>query len=212
MKSNFFPIALLLFSNQLFSQDFAGKRIINASLNLDISSDNTNYNNNALPSSQDYSQNRSNITLSFLQGKIKADNKYTAYGLNFSLSSQNNTGQYKTTTSGYSLGPRLQFGKFIKVFDQFYFAPSTSFSTSFGKSENNGLKSSIYSVNASIAPLSFVYKLNDKLLFNISLGQFGMNYLNQKFKNNDYKTNRNEFNIVGNISNQVGISAFYLFK
>ncbi len=201
---------LLGFSMNSFGQDFASKRILTGNINLQLSTYNTNYGPNILPAQPDIKRSYLSLNTSFLSGRIKKNNTYAAYGFNLGI--VKTVGENNGNNYTYNLGPIAQFGKFVKIVDQFYFAPNTRIATNIIWSKNTGSTTNGISLDATISPLSFVYKLNEKLLFNISMGSFGLNYTNTIIKTDFSKSKTNVLNLNGNISNQVGISAFYLFK
>ena len=186
MKFHITTIIILFNLNNLFSQDFTGKRILTGNLYLQIQNNKIDYDNNLFPVQYDVSTRNNNVGFSFLSGRIKQNNTYTAYGVNFSVQGSGNNDS--RDLNNYFLGPELQFGKFVKVFDQFYFAPNTRLSSTYGWS--NIVDGSVNSISfrATIAPLSFVYRLNEKLLFNISMGSFGVGYSRTIAKSDSFKT------------------------
>jgi hypothetical protein len=114
------------------------------------------------------------------------------------------------------LGPVVQFGKFVKIFDQFYFAPNSTFGVSgiFDAETPNsaGRKSSGFGVSANISPLNFVYQVKDNFLLNVNMGGFGINYnySNTTIDNGPTATS-NSLNAYGSVTNFSGIGAYYLF-
>jgi hypothetical protein len=215
MKKNIFTFALFCFTfTSLFAQEFAGKRIINGNLQMSL-------NNNKVtqpPQSSSSGSSASNLSLSttFLTGKIRSNNTYTAYGFNLIISSSSNTVSATSSNSQYTLGPVIQFGKFVKIFDQFYFAPNSTFGV-FGsiRSETpntNGRESFGFGASANVSPLNFVYQVKNNLLLSMNLGGFGINYnySNDSF-NNGLTSVSNSLSVYGSITNFSGIGAYYLF-
>ncbi len=212
MKKIFITFALSCFSfTTLFAQEFAGKRIFsgNLSLNLTGSSSSPNYGSSTLT-----------LNSSFLTGKIRLNNTYTALGFIFGVNSKtapqsSGGGTKEYTNSTFTLGPAIQFGKFIKVFEQFYFAPNTTFNVAgtFGSNENPSYISNIggFSVGLNVSPLNFVYQVKDNFLLSMNLGGFGANYNRVGTTSNNVESSVYSLNVYGNISNNAGIGAYYLF-
>lgn len=223
MKKIIFTFALFCLSVfNLIAQDFAGKRIYNGNLSLNLRGGTTSPQN---------SRTDLSLNTTFLTGKIRANNTYTAYGFNFGIT--NSKYEQSTTTgtvekyssSNNSIGPAVQFGKFVKVFDRFYFAPNTTIGASyiFGSGETPSSKSTTngFSGRVGISPLNFVYQIQNNFLLSMNLGGFGINYtyLNSKLDN----TNRSgttlsssdlssyDLSVFGSITNFSGIGAYYLF-
>jgi hypothetical protein len=215
MKKIIFTFALFCLSfTLLFAQNFAGKRIINGSLQMNLSNNTVTQ----APQSSASGLSSSNFALSttFLTGKIRANNTYKAYGLNLMVSSSSNTISSTSSNSRYTLGPIIQFGKFVKIFDQFYFSPNSTFgiSGSFSSQSPNptNRKSSGFGASASISPLNFVYQVKDNFLLSMNLGGFGINYNNQNASEDNGLTNiSNSFSVYGSVTNFSGIGAYYLF-
>jgi hypothetical protein len=198
----------------LFAQNFSGKRIFSGNLSMSLS-DNTY---TPPPQSSASGSKSSSFILSttFLTGKIRANNTYTAYGLNLRVNSSWNTVLASSNTSGFSLGPVIQFGKFVKIFDQFYFAPNSTFgvSGSFGSQSPNSTnkKTNGFEASASVSPLNFVYQVKNNLLLSMNLGNFGINYNYLKTSEDNGPTyTSNNLSVYGSVTNFSGIGAYYLF-
>ncbi len=212
MKKFIITFALFCLSfTSLFAQDFAGKRIITGNLSMSL-----------IGSSSCSLCDNSNLVLnaSFLTGKIRANNTYTAYGFNFGVNSQTapqtSGGVTKNyTNSSYTIGPVIQFGKFVKVFDQFYFAPNTSFkvSATFGSNDYPSSSSSVggFGIGLNVSPLNFVYQVKDNFLLSMNLGALGVSYNRVGTTSNNVDSSIYNFNVYGNISNFSGLGAYYLF-
>ena len=199
----------------VFSQNLAGKRIISGNLSLNLISLSNEPKNVA-----SFSTSNSNFTLgaTFLSGKVRENNTYTAYGFNVNITSSGNDGNGATKSQSYSLGPVIQFGKFIKVFNQFYFAPNSNFGVlgSFGSASTTGSPNSDsnfggFSLRASISPLNFIYQVKDNLLLSMNLGSAGINYAYSRSSNQNSNNTINSLNVYGSVSNFSGIGAYYLF-
>ncbi len=195
----------------LFAQEFAGKRIYNGNFSMLL---------NGSSSSPSFSSSNFTLNTSFLTGKIRENNTYTAYGFNFGVTSSttpsNSGGILKDyTNSTYTIGPVIQFGKFVKVFDQFYFAPNATFNVSgvFGSTESPNSTGKIggFGVGLNVSPLNFVYQVKENFLLSIGVGRIGIDYITRTttVNNND---SRNYFlSVNGNITNFSTLGAYYLF-
>lgn len=196
----------------LFAQEFAGKRIISGNLSMNLT---------GASSSPLYGSSNLILNASFLTGKIRANNTYTAYGFNFGVNSKtipqtSSGGVIKDyTNSNFTLGPTIQFGKFVKIFDQFYFAPNTSFNVlaTFGSSNIPSSSSSVggFGIGLNISPLNFVYQIKDNFLLSMNLGSLGANYNRVGTTSNNVETSVYSLIVYGNIANNSGIGAYYLF-
>jgi hypothetical protein len=212
MKKIIFTFALFCLGfTSLIAQDFAGKRIVSGNLSMNLTGGS---------SSPLYSSSNLILNASLLTGKIRANNTYTAYGFRFGVNSQttpqSSGGVIKDyTNSNFTLGPTIQFGKFVKVFDQFYFAPNTSLSVSatFGSNNNPSSTSNVggFGIGLNVSPLNFVYQVKDNFLLSMNLGGFGANYNRVGTTTNNVDSSVYSLNIYGNISNNSGIGAYYLF-
>lgn len=197
--------------NALFAQEFAGKRIYNGNLSMLLTGNS---------SSPTFSSSNLILNASFLTGKIRANNTYTAYGFNFGVNSSTipstSGGVLKDyTNSNYAIGPIIQFGKFVKVFDQFYFAPNTTFNVSgvFGSTEspNSTGKVGGFGIGLNVSPLNFVYQVKENFLLSIGVGRIGIEY-NTRTTTVNGNDNRNYLlSINGNITNFSTLGAYYLF-
>ena len=212
MKKIIFTFVLfcLCFAS-LFAQEFAGKRIYSGNLSMFLAGS---------TSSPTFSSNNLTVNATFLTGKIRANNTYTAYGFNFGTISSTSPSSFggvtkDYTNSTYSIGPVIQFGKFVKVFDQFYFAPNTTFNVSgtFGSTESPNITGSIsgFGIGLNVVPLNFVYQIKENFLLSMSLGSLGVSYNTQTktVNSNDLRTYSLAAN--GNISNFSSLGAYYLF-
>jgi hypothetical protein len=223
MKKIIFTFALFCFAfASLFSQEFAGKRIYSGNLSLNLTG--------STVSSQ---VNQTNLTLNstFLTGKIRENNTYTAVGFNFGITSSQNPqqsgfGVNNYSNSSYNIGPAIQFGKFVKVFDKFYFAPNTTLGASYigGSSETPTSKRSLsgFSGRLNVSPLNFVYQVQNNFLLSMNLGNFGINYSyigSKRDNTNTFGTITNtnndtsiyDLSVFGSLTNFSGIGAYYLF-
>lgn len=221
MKKNIFTFALFCSSlTSLFAQEFAGKRIYNGNLSLNLSGATT---------APQISRTNLILNSTFLTGKIRTNNTYTAFGFNLGIQSSQNPqssgfGVNNYSNSTYNIGPAIQFGKFVKVFDQFYFAPNTTLGASyiFGSSETPTSKRSLngFSGRINVSPLNFVYQVQNNFLLSMNLGSFGINYSYIGSKpdgvflgtgTNNSDTSVYDLSVYGSITNFSGIGAYYLF-
>ncbi|MEA5427288.1 hypothetical protein [Arcicella lustrica] len=195
-----------LSSLNLFSQSLIDKRIYSGNLSLSLNHDTYKY-----KFSSPYSATNTNVSISFLAGKIRKNNSYVAYGFVLGGHSLN---QVTSFSQQISLGPAVQVGKFIKIFDQFYFAPKSNFTLAgvIGKTESSEILNN-KGINTSIdfSPLSFVYQIKDKIMLNMSLGQFALNYTYLNSSNDFFSQNSHSLDINGNLSNYTSLGMFYLF-
>lgn len=212
MKKIIITFALLCLGiTSLFAQEFAGKRIYNGNLSVLLAGNSS-------------TSNSSNTTLilstSFLTGKIRANNTYTAYGFNFGVTSSTSplssggiTKDY--TNSTYIVGPVIQFGKFVKVFDQFYFAPNTTLNISgiFGSTESPNSTGKIggFGAGINVSPLNFVYQVKENFLLSIGVGRIGIDYSTRTTTVNSNDTRNYMLSVNGNITNFSTLGAYYLF-
>ena len=223
MKKIIFTFALFCLSfTALFAQEFVGKRILSGNLSMNLTGN---------TSSPNFSSSNLSLNISFLTGKIRENNTYTAYGFNFgtvsSTSPLSSGGVFKDyTNSTYTVGPVIQFGKFVKVFDKFYFAPNTTIGASyiFGSNDTPTTKRSSSGFNSrlNVSPLNFVYQLQNNFLLSMNLGSFGINYSYIGSKQNntnpfgtvigaDNDLSVYDLSVYGSITNFSGIGAYYLF-
>jgi hypothetical protein len=212
MKKIIIIFALLCLGiTSLFAQEFAGKRIYNGNLSVLLAGNSS-------------TSNSSNTTLilstSFLTGKIRANNTYTAYGFNFGVTSSTSplssggvTKDY--TNSTYIVGPVIQFGKFVKIFDQFYFAPNTTLNISgiFGSTESPNSTGKIggFSAGINVSPLNFVYQVKENFLLSIGVGRIGIDYSTRTTTLNSIDNRNYILSVNGNITNFSTLGAYYLF-
>jgi hypothetical protein len=205
-----------------FGQNFTGKRIYNGNLGLNLRGSST---------SPQVSQSTLSLNSTFLTGKIRENDTYTAFGFNFGITSTVDSRELvagvvnENTNSIYNLGPAIQAGKFVKVFDKFYFAPNTTVAASyiFGSGESSTSKTSVNGFNGriNVAPLNFVYQIQNNLLLSMNLGGFGISYsytgITPQSKGTTGVTNVNarastyDLSVYGSVTNFSGIGAYYLF-
>jgi hypothetical protein len=212
MKKNIITFALLCFSiTSLFAQEFAGKRIVNGNLSMLLAGNST---------SPTFGSSTLSLNASFLTGKIRANNTYAAYGFNFGVSSSTSPlssgGVLKDyTNSTYTVGPVIQLGKFVKVFDQFYFAPNTTLNVSgfFGSTESPTLTGKIsgFGFGINVAPLNFVYQVKENFLLSIGVGRIGIDYATRTTTVNSNDNRNYLLSVNGNITNFSTLGAYYLF-
>jgi len=155
------------------------------------------------------------LSTTFLTGKIRANNTYTAYGFKLGINHSSNWTSQNSSSSVYTIGPVIQFGKFVKVFDQFYYAPNSTLSISgtfaSNSPNNSNAKTTGFGASASIAPLNFVYQVKDNLLLNISLGGAGVDYNYFGSTSDSSSLNTNNLSVYGSVSNFTSLGAYYLF-
>jgi hypothetical protein len=231
-KTNITLALLLLIVSPIFSQNFAGKRIYSGTLSLNLNSYSYERPQNGVVSSA-YNSDNFNVNTTFLTGKIKANNTYTAYGFNLGIKSTNLTYSNSSFTPNpnitkdnlITIGPAVQFGKFVKIFDSFYYAPALTCSVtgSFGNgrvldASNSGTFQeapiSGFGASANISPIRFIYQVKETILLSMGLGyaDLSYNYLHSKSNNSpSFTTNTHNLTLYGNVSNFTGIGAFYLF-
>jgi carbohydrate-selective porin OprB len=203
-------IAALLCCNISFlsAQDLEGKKIYSGNISLSFTND---FYESKL-STATLKNSYLTTNLNFLTGRIKKNNSYIAYGATLGIRSQI---EDENTFKQYSLGPAVQLGKFVKVFNQFYLAPKSTFSLAgvWGSSVSDNLESIISGATAGInvSPLNFVYQVKNNLMLNLSLGQLDLTYSYFRADNDNYTQNSHELNITGNISNYTGFGVLYLF-
>jgi hypothetical protein len=221
MKKIFITFTLFCLSlTTLFAQEFAGKQIYNGNLSLNLSGATT---------APQISRTNLILNSTFLTGKIRANNTYTAFGFNLGIQSSQNpqasgVGVNNYSNSTYNIGPAIQFGKFVKVFDQFYFAPNTTLGASyiFGSNETPTSKRSLngFSGRVNVSPLNFVYQIQSNFLLSMNLGSFGINYSYIGSKpdgiflgtgTNNSDTSVYDLSVYGSVTNFSGIGAYYLF-
>ena len=200
--------------NALFAQNFTGKRIISGSLSMNLGTVSLD-NKNPTPSNPNSTASTFGLNTTFLTGKIKGNDTYTAYGFKLGIDHLSNVRSQNSSSSNYTIGPVVQFGKFVKVFDQFYYAPNSTFGISgnfYSFSPNlNNTKSIGFGASAGVAPLSFVYQIKDNLLLNISLGGAGINYNYSGSTSDTGGSTINNLSVYGSISNFSSLGAYYLF-
>lgn len=192
----------------LSAQDLEGKKIYSGNISLSF----TNDHYDSKLSSATLTNSYLNSNFSFLTGRIKKNNSYIAYGITLGVRNQK---EDENNFKQYSLGPMVQLGKFVKVFNQFYIAPKSTFSLAgvWGSNINNGLESSISGATAGVnlSPLNFVYQVKNNLMLNLSLGQLDLTYSYFHATNDNYTQNSHNLNVTGNISNYTGFGVLYLF-
>ena len=215
MKKIITTFALFCLSlTSLFAQNFAGKRIISGNLSMSLLNIGLD-NKNPTPSNPNSMASTFVLNTTFLTGKIKGNDTYTAYGFKLGIDHLSNVRSQNSSSSNYTIGPVVQFGKFVKVFDQFYYAPNSTFGISgnfYSLSPNlSNTKSIGFGASASISPLSFVYQVKDNLLLNISLGGGAINYNYSGSTSDTGSSTISNLSVYGSISNFSAIGAYYLF-
>lgn len=215
MKKIIFTFALFCLSfASLFAQNFAGKRIVSGSLSMNLNSFSLDRKNPS-PSNPNSTTSTFGLNSTFLTGKIRANDTYTAYGFKLGIDNSSNVTSQNSSSSTYTIGPVIQFGKFVKVFDQFYYAPNATFSIAgtFGSSSPNtsNAKTTGFGVSAGVSPLNFVYQVKDNLLLNISLGGAGLNYNYSGSTSDTVDVTGHNLSVYGSITNFSSIGAYYLF-
>ena len=216
MKKIIFTFALFCLSfASLFAQEFAGKRIYSGNLSMYLTGNTTSASPNS--GNSDFILNAT-----FLTGKIRENHTYTAYGFEFGVTSSTSPSSYggvatNYTKSTYKVGPVVQFGKFIKIFDQFYFAPNTTFNVhgTFGSTESTNPtystgKVSGFGIGLRIVPLNFVYQVKNNFLLSMSVGSLGVVYDTQTTTDR-YDSRNYGLSVNGNISNFSSLGTYYLF-
>lgn len=211
MKKTFITFVLFCLSvTSLFAQEFAGKRIYNGNLSMLLAGN----------SSPTFGSSNLTLNVSFLTEKIRANNTYTAYGFNFGVTSSTTPSssggvQKDYTNSTYSIGPVIQFGKFVKIFDQFYFAPNTTFNVSgiFGSTESPNSTGKIggFGIGLNISPLNFVCQVKENFLLSIGVGRIGIDYATRTTTVNSNDSRNYLLSVNGNITNFSTLGAYYLF-
>ncbi len=192
----------------LSAQDLEGKKIYSGNISLSFTND---FYESKL-STATLKNSYLTTNLNFLSGRIKKNNSYIAYGATLGIRSQI---EDENSFKQYSLGPAVQLGKFVKVFNQFYLAPKSTFSLAgvWGSSVSDNLESIISGATAgvNVSPLNFVYQVKNNLMLNLSLGQLDLTYSYFRADNDNYTQNSHDLNITGNISNYTGFGVLYLF-
>ncbi len=181
MKPTFLLFALLL-STASFAQDLAGRKIINGNVNLQLT-DNEVYANTT-------------YSLSLLAGKIKPNLSYLAWGASFS---GNHAKNLDDKTAYYSIGPAVEYGKFIPLVDRFYLAPTIGGTVrgTFGDMEGFG-------ANVYATPLRFMYHFGQNFMLT---GSFGA--ASASFSKLGKITNAG---INASLNNQTSFGVYYTFK
>lgn len=215
MKKLIITFALLCLGfTSLFAQNFSGKRIISGSLSMNLNSISLD-SKNSTSSNPNSTMSTFALTSTFLTGKIRANDTYTAYGFKLGISNSSNLSSQNSSSSNYTIGPVIQFGKFVKVFDQFYYAPNSTFGISgnfYSSSPNpNNTKSTGFGASASISPLNFVYQVKDNLLLSTSLGGAGINYNYNGLTSDTSDVTTHNLSVFGSITNFSSLGAYYLF-
>jgi hypothetical protein len=215
MKKLIFTFALFFLGfTSLFAQNFTGKRIISGSLSMNLLNIGLD-NKNPTPSNPNSTASTFALNSTFLTGKIKANDTYTAYGLKLGINNFSNITSQNSSSSNYIIGPVIQFGKFVKVFDQFYYAPNSTFGIfgTFGSNipNNSNTKTTGFGASAGISPLNFVYQVKDNLLLNISLGGAGINYNYSGSTSDTGSSTVHNLAVYGSVTNFSSLGAYYLF-
>jgi hypothetical protein len=181
MKPTFLLFALL-FSTATFAQDLAGRKIINGNVNMQLM-DNEVYGN-------------TNYSLSLLAGKIKPNLSYLAWGASFAGNHSKNVDQ---KTAYFSVGPAVEYGKFIPLVDRFYLAPTVggTVTGTFGDAEGFGAR--VYAT-----PLRFMYHFGQNFMLTGSFGAASANYSKLGKITNA--------NINASLNNQTSFGVYYTFK
>jgi hypothetical protein len=144
MKKTLLFLVMLCCYFQSSAQDLlVGRKVLNASLYVDIFEDNAS------------------VSTTVLIGKIRPSLSYWAFGGQFQLAK---VGQ----SSAIGIGPAVEHGKFVKIIDKFYFAPyfGGSLTGFFRDSGDTGsLLLGVYAV-----PTRFMYQFSERFLLNASFG------------------------------------------
>ncbi|MFC0185161.1 hypothetical protein SAMN04515674_11295 [Pseudarcicella hirudinis] len=211
MKSLLLSIALIsLVATSLFSQDLSGRRIISGSINAQFTSNSST----DAGSVQTREQNSNTVNFTLLTGKIKENNTYLGWGANIAYS--------KTTASGipsigiYSVGPAVEFGKFSKIFENFFFAPTIGGRVNYTWSTMDPNPSNIdtkgFSIGASTQLIRFMYQFHEKFLLSAGFGSASINYSHTKTSSDSGSSSSySNFNISGFVSNSANFTVFYTF-
>jgi hypothetical protein len=214
MKKVIFYLSLaVLGSTQTFSQDLAGKRILNA--NTSVRFTNTNQQNTTGSTINSAKESYSLVSLNFGSGRISAKNTYRTLGfrLNFE-GSQNVIAAQKRRD--LSIGPQVSFGKFVKLLDKLYYSPSISLSAEgrLSTSTSSAIESNGWGLGAGITatPINFVYHFKENFLFTAGFGSAGFSYNYLHSKDETSKRNTHGVSLSGGLNNFSGIGVFYLFK
>lgn len=215
MKNLTFTIVLLVGTcSSILSQSLAGKRIINGNFSLYLQ------NFNVKPkqtSTQTATSDRvTNFRVSFITGKIKENNTYVAYGLTAGVENSVNEANTTQHRKNLQLGPQIGMGKFVKVFDQFYYSPNMNFSlgVNSGSSKYDNATATSWGLfaNASASPISFLYQFNNNFLLSAGFGSIALNYTSSYTSSDSEKRTYHNLNLSAGLNNFSGISVFYLFK
>jgi hypothetical protein len=215
MKKIIITFVIFCFTiTSLLAQNFSGKRIISGSLSMNLGTVSLD-NKNPTSSNPNSTASTFGLNTTFLTGRIRGNDTYTAYGFKLGIDYLSNVRSQNSSSSNYTIGPVIQFGKFVKVFDQFYYAPNATFGISgnfYSFSPNlNNTKSIGFGISAGVAPLNFVYQVKDNFLLNITLGGAGINYNYSGSTSDTGNSTINNLSIYGNISNFSSLGAYYLF-
>jgi hypothetical protein len=177
MKLTLLLFALLI-STASFAQDLAGRKIINGNVNFSLM-DNEVY-------------TATNYEISILAGKIKPNLTYLAWGASL-------TGNHVSGTQYFSLGPAVEYGKFIPLVDRFYLAPTVggNISATFGDTEGFGAR--VYAT-----PLRFMYHFGQNFMLTGSFGAASASYSKiGKITN---------AGLNASLNNQTSFGVYYTFK
>ncbi|MGR3811846.1 hypothetical protein [Jiulongibacter sp. NS-SX5] len=174
MKSYSILLFIFLSSFQVFSQDLAGRRIINGSLNF-----------NHLNS---FDQSPvTNLQLNILTGKIASDNTYWAFGGNIIVDPS-------PYNYNISLGPVIERGKFISLIDDLYLAPYLGGRVNGLFGEIEGAELAVYAV-----PIRLNYLLKEHFMISASFGSvnalINLNNYYQQYSLNASLSNNGSFGI-----------------
>jgi|GEM_PF-1260950 len=182
MKTLTISFLLLVSCLSLQAQDLAGRKIIQGSVGVNVTSGESPYQNN--------------YSASLLYGKIRANNTYLAWGGSFS----GYTTHYNNSSTGYyRLGPAVEFGKFIPLVDRLYLSPylGGSVQANFGDSEG-------VSAGAYASPLRFMYNFSNHFMLSANFGSASLTF------NRISKVT--QFTLNGSLTNYTGFGVFYTFK
>jgi hypothetical protein len=174
-------LLLFLFSTNAFSQELVGRKILNGNLLINIS---------------DFANSKSNdnrvFNMSILYGKIKSNLTYTAFGGRITLIGFG-------STNSTVIGPSIEFGKFVKIFERFYYAPYIGGSIQGVFSGQDGVQ-----IDGYASPLRFTYHFAKSFMVSANFGSSNLLFS---------RVGRNTIiNLNSSLTNNSGIGVFYTFK